>query len=245
MNASNSGTAGKVDPIGAILFDKDGTLFDFQATWGAWTAGFLRELGGPIGRTEALAEAIGYDMEAERHHPDSPVIAGTLDVWAELMLGALPGEYDHDTLKRRIADSTATARQVPAAPLPALLEGLKARGYRLGVATNDGIAPVSRHLSEAEVDHLFDFVAGYDSGYGSKPEPGMLLAFCEAVGVAPERTLMVGDSRHDLDAAAAAGMRRVAVLTGHATREELAPHAEAVLGTIGELPAWLEAQSAP
>ena len=55
---------------------------------------------------------------------------------------------------------------------------------------------------------------------------------------------MVGDSRHDLEAGRAAGMRPVAVLTGIARAADLAPHAEVVLPDIGALPAWLDAQSA-
>jgi phosphoglycolate phosphatase len=52
---------------------------------------------------------------------------------------------------------------------------------------------------------------------------------------------MVGDSLHDLDAGRAAGMRTVAVLTGIADRAALAPHADVVLGHIGELPDWIAA----
>ena len=53
---------------------------------------------------------------------------------------------------------------------------------------------------------------------------------------------MVGDSLHDLDAGRAAGMRTVAVLTGIAPRERLAPHADVVLDTIDGLPGWVSAQ---
>ena len=53
------------------------------------------------------------------------------------------------------------------------------------------------------------------------------------------RQAMVGDSRHDLDAGRAAGMRTIAVLTGIAKREDLAPHADVVLADIGAIPGWL------
>ncbi len=67
----------------------------------------------------------------------------------------------------------------------------------------------------------------------------MCLAFARALGLDPARVAMVGDSRHDLDAGRAAGMRVVAVLTGIAGREELEPHADVVLADIGALPGWL------
>ena len=55
---------------------------------------------------------------------------------------------------------------------------------------------------------------------------------------------MVGDSRHDLEAGRAAGMRTIAVLTGVAKRGDLAGHADVVLDDIGAIPAWLDAQTA-
>ncbi|MEY3961435.1 MAG: hypothetical protein RIR14_2089, partial [Pseudomonadota bacterium] len=84
------------------------------------------------------------------------------------------------------------------------------------------------------------FVAGCDSGWGGKPAPGQLLAFAGRVGVDPVRSVMVGDSLHDLEAGRAAGMRRVAVLTGIAEAAELAPHADVVLPDIGHLAGWID-----
>ncbi|MSU88304.1 HAD-IA family hydrolase [Rhodobacteraceae bacterium 2CG4] len=225
--------------ISAILFDKDGTLFDFGLTWGPWTARFIRELARDAAHADALAQAMRFDMRAERHLPDSPFVAGTVDDWMPVLLPLLP-EHGAESLLRHIGARAAGTPQVPAAPLPPLLQGLRDAGYRLGVATNDGFAPVSQHLAEAGVAHMFDFVAGYDSGHGPKPAPGMLLAFSRHTGVATDATLMVGDSLHDLTAARTAGMPAVAVLTGSAPAEVLAPHAEAVLPSIASLPDWLK-----
>lgn len=91
----------------------------------------------------------------------------------------------------------------------------------------------------AAVLQFFDFVAGYDSGYGAKPDPTMLLAFCNDSGIDASQTLMVGDSLFDLLAGCRAGMRTVGVLTGMAEAAELAPYADLVLADIGELPSVL------
>lgn len=227
--------------IQAVLFDKDGTLFDFGLTWGPWTASFIHGLARDTDHASALARAMRFDLDAQRHLSDSPFVAGTVEDWMPVLLPLLP-EHGKESLLDHITRCTGDAPQVPATPLPPLLEGLRKQGYRLGVATNDGFAPVSRHLADAGIAHLFDFVAGYDSGHGSKPAPGMLLAFSSSTGVAPDATVMVGDSLHDLDAARAAGMRAVAVLTGSAPADVLAPHAEAVLPSIAGLPMWLERQ---
>ena len=130
-------------------------------------------------------------------------------------------------------------RQVPAAALAPFLGGLRRSGLALGVATNDAEAPARAHLSDAGVADYFDFIAGYDSGHGAKPGAGPLLAFARAVGHPPGACAMVGDSLHDLHAARAAGMRAVGVLTGIASRAELAPMADVVLPSIADLPDWL------
>ena len=114
----------------------------------------------------------------------------------------------------------------------------------MGLATNDTEIPARAHLERAGVLDLFDFVAGCDSGYGGKPAPGQLLAFAAKLGLVPGRVIMVGDSVHDLDAGRAAGMHAVAVLTGIATKAELAPHADVVLDDISQLGAWIDQMQA-
>ena len=229
--------------IAAIAFDKDGTLFDFRQTWAGWTGAFIREIAAPFARVEVLAEAARFDLAENRHLPDSPFIAGTLEEYVAVIAGVLP-ELTADDIRGRLRASTAQVTQVPATPLLPLMEDLRAAGYPMGVVTNDGERLARGHLAQAGIDGHFSFVAGFDSGYGGKPAPGMLLACAEALGHPPERVLVVGDSRHDLDAAAAAGMPALAVLTGYASEDDLAPHALAVLPHVGHLPGWLEARNA-
>lgn len=222
-----------------LVFDKDGTLFDFQATWGAWCAGFVRDLapGDPHGQA-ALAAALAFDPRTERFLPHSPVIAGTTEVMVAATLRALP-RLDEPRLRRHILASTAAAPQVEAAPLRPLLDRLARAGFTLGVATNDAEAPARAHLDRAGVLDRFAFVAGYDSGHGAKPGPGMAQAFCRATGLAAEACALIGDSTHDLACGRAAGMTAVAVLTGPARAPDLAPFADVVLPDIAALPAWL------
>lgn len=225
--------------VGAILFDKDGTLFDFGATWNAWAKAFLMRLAnGDRARAVALGHVIGFDLDAGLFAPDSFVIAGTPDELVATLSPECPDLTDA-ALFALINEEAAAAPMAEAVPLAPLLERLSASGLRLGVATNDAEAPAYAHLDAAGVRHWFDFIAGSNSGYGAKPEPGQLLAFCSSVGVAPDRVLMVGDSTHDLMAGRAAGMRTVAVLTGLATAADLQPFADLVLPDIGHLPDWL------
>ena len=152
----------------------------------------------------------------------------------------LPQGTDHAALVARMNRLAAEAEPVPAADLIPLFTGFRARGMKVGLVTNDAEEAARSHLSHAGVLGYFDFVAGFDSGHGAKPEPGPLLAFCAAEGLNPARVAMVGDSRHDLISGRAAGMATVAVLTGIAGAGELAPHADVVLPDIGHLPGWLD-----
>ncbi len=234
--------------LAGILFDKDGTLFDFHATWGVWAQGLLEELaGGDMALARHLGASIGYRFADPAAGGKagflaaSPVIAGTPEVIAAALLPHLPG-VDAAALVALMNARATLAPQTPAVPLRPLLGGLRDRGLRLGLATNDAEAPARAHLAAAGVTDLFDFVAGYDSGHGAKPAPGQLLAFARAFGLAPASVLMVGDSTHDLVAGRRAGMRTLAVLTGLATAADLAPHADVVLADIGAIPDWLAGQ---
>jgi phosphoglycolate phosphatase len=225
--------------ITAIVFDKDGTLFDFAATWNAWASGLLARLsGGDRALAVELAGLIGFDLIARRFLPDSLVIAGTPDEIVAVLHPALPS-MSKNLLLETLNEEASNAPMAEAIPLAPFLDLLKRNGLRIGVATNDAYAPALAHLDAAGVTARFDFVAGSDSGFGAKPEPGQLLAFCEQVGVVPAQTLMVGDSTHDLIAGRAAGMRCAAVLTGMAPAGVLAPFADVVLPDIGHLPEWL------
>ena len=224
--------------IDGLLFDKDGTLFDFRVSWGRWAQTFLNRIARDAAHARRLGVAIGFDLESGTFAPDSPVIAATASDIAAALLPELPG-LTLAELTDRIDASAGQAPMSEAVPLRPLLSALRDRGLRLGVATNDSEAPARQHLANHGITDCFDFISGYDSGHGAKPGPGMCLAFARQTGLDPARVAMVGDSRHDLDAGRAAGMLTVAVLTGIAKREDLEPHADVVLADIGALPAWL------
>lgn len=223
----------------AILFDKDGTLFDFAASWSGWAEALLQDLSeGDLLQKQKLAQAIRFDLAAGRFLPSSPVIAGTLEETATLMRPLLPPARNAG-LVPYLFETAARAEMVPPVPLMPLLQSLRAQGLQLGVATNDGEAPARAHLTRAGILEQFSHVLGYDSGYTPKPAPDMLLGFSERAGLDPRRIIMVGDSTHDLIAGRAAGMMTVGVLTGLAPASVLAPHADLVLPDIGHLPGIL------
>ena len=226
--------------IDGVIFDKDGTLFDFRASWGAWAAQLVEVLASETGISAGeLGAAIGFDPAARRFDPDSIVIAGTPTEIAHDLAAALPG-FAAEGLEDRLNRMAEGAPMLPAVDLAAVLGALRARGLRIGLATNDNEEAARAHLAAHGITHLFDYIAGYDSGHGPKPGPGMCAAFARQQGLDPARVAMVGDSRHDLEAGRRAGMRAVAVLTGIAGADELAPHADVVLPDIGHLGGWID-----
>lgn len=220
-----------------ILFDKDGTLFDFEATFAPACAAVALELaGGDAALANRLCEAVGFDMARQRFLPSSIVIAGTAgDIGRSIAgtLGLPAGEelarridalFEKHTTDYRLFDDTL-----------AMLERFVAAGLPVGMATNDAEANGRTHARIAGIDSHFRFFAGYDSGHGPKPGPGMILAFAAAIGASPAEIVMVGDSLHDLHAAKAAGAIAVGVTTGLAPRAMLEPHADYVVDSLQAL----------
>jgi phosphoglycolate phosphatase len=167
--------------ISGLLFDKDGTLFDFQASWGVWARTVLDELAGAISARGSPGHGDALRPVRARFHPDSAVIAGTGDEVAALLAPASAGLAGRGGCAGNwLGDRAAEAPMVEAVPLRRFSPGsdrrVSAWAWRR-MTTNPSRARIS-----AAKAALFDFVAGADSGHGAKPEPGMLLAFAAHSG---------------------------------------------------------------
>ena len=221
--------------IRGLLFDKDGTLFDFEKTWNSWTSRILTEVSKQSDVSiSALADAIDFDLKTGKLLPQSIVIAGThRQVTAALHTKLSNWDFEH--LESYLLDYVIETRQYEVVPLQKYFRKLKSEGLLLGVMTNDAERGAQAHLAAAGILDLLDFVAGSDTGFGCKPAPEPLLAFAKITGLKPDEIAMVGDSLHDLQAAQAAGMMKIAVLTGVATEDELKKHADLVLPSIAYL----------
>jgi phosphoglycolate phosphatase len=232
--------------IRGILFDKDGTLIDFDATWAAVARRMAMEAaGGDALRADYLLDLSGLDLAAGRFRADSVFAAGTnaevVALWhPDTTQDELPGLVAHyDAITAREGASCAVA--IPG--MREALSALHAAGYRLGVATNDSTAGAVRTLAALGVSDLFDVAYGYDSVERPKPAPDVVHAFAVRANLALAEIAFVGDNRHDLEAgrAAHAGLV-VGVLSGTGTRDTLAPLADVVLDSVADLPAYLQKQ---
>lgn len=229
--------------IKGILFDKDGTLVDFNATWfGVADFMAMEAAKGDRRRADELLDAGGFDFAAKRFRPDSVFAAGTNRDVVELWYPQLAGE-DLANALRDFNVKTAAQGAAMAVALPGLAEALAslhAKPYRLGVATNDSTAGCEQTLLALGIAQLFDAAYGYDAVANPKPAPDTVVAFCDLTGLKPAEIAMVGDNRHDLEMARAGGCGlAIAVLSGTGTRESLTPLADVVLDSVAELPAFL------
>ena len=222
-----------------LLFDKDGTLVDFDRTWGPAAFEVMREMAaGDTATLSELATVNHFVVEEKRFLRSSPLVAGSSASYGHLWaaaLGRADGPELHAEMDQRFK-AWGLAMLSPIGDPLAVLQTLAAQGYRLGVATNDAEASALLQADKLGLMPHLDFVAGYDSGHGGKPEPGMVLAFARTIGAEPAEVALVGDSTHDLHAARAAGAVAIAVLSGPAPRDELEPSADHVVASIAGLP---------
>jgi phosphoglycolate phosphatase len=225
--------------VRGILFDKDGTLIDFRATWLAAYRGAAAELASQAGLPPHFADELlgrlGYDAASDSFAETSPLLWATNDAvaarWAAMP--ELDGVADAPGVAHRHFDDGERYPPVAVGDLAGLLGRLRARGLRLGVATMDTTAKAHGTLAKLGLAGQLDFVTGYDGGFGEKPEPGMVHGFCAAVDLPPDAVMVVGDTAADLLMARAAGAAMaVAVLTGATPRHVLDRHADHVIEAV-------------
>ena len=224
-----------------MLFDKDGTIVDFQRTWGPAVHDVMQRMaGGRRAIYERLASVSGFVRGELRFLPDSLLVAQPIGVWGPLWAGVLGSEANPaflTDLDRRLREATTTHLK-PIGDPSKLLASLAHRGYQLGVFSNDAEIAVRAHMHKLGIEQMFRFIAGYDSGFGAKPDPGPVIAFAKAVGVALWRIAVVGDTPLDLAAARAAGAVAVGVMTGPVSAATLSPDADVILASAEDIPTW-------
>jgi phosphoglycolate phosphatase len=230
--------------IKGILFDKDGTLIEFDGFFGLTYSKIMQS---HFGHSEEEALALlmqtGFEPETGTCRGGSPMASEPLGQIVRLWWPNLP---DAETRARaRVInenfDREALQKPKPLADLNLVFAELRMAGYLLGVATNDVEAAAFAHMTEIGVVDHFDMLIGADSVKAPKPHGNMIKLFCQETGLEPHEIAMVGDNAHDINEARAGGAGlAVGVLTGNSNADDLKPLADHVIDSVMQLPALLK-----
>ena len=180
-----------------------------------------------------------FDLEQRRFHRDASLLAESNEKWLARLAPHVTGGSDPD-FGNRVEHAMAGLVAASVAPIDgaaALLDKLAATTTHVAMATNDSERSAASQVDQLGWSHLITTVVGYDSGFGPKPEPGMILALTERFAVAATETLMVGDTWADAEAAAAAGVPFCLLDPDGTVRRQLRP--DYVVKSLDELEALL------
>ncbi|MBL0090347.1 MAG: HAD-IA family hydrolase [Ideonella sp.] len=211
-----------------IVFDWDGTLFDSTALIVRCIQSACADLGLAVPSDERAGYVIGLGLHDALQH-------------------AVPGlpEARYPELGRRYRHHYF-ARQHELVLFPGtldMLHALKARNHWLGVATGKSRRGLDEALQSVQLQGIFDGTRTADETAG-KPNPLMLQQLMREFGAAPERTLMIGDTTHDLQLAANANTAGVAVSFGAHDAESFGALGPLLVAhSTAELHEWLVANA--
>ncbi len=207
-----------------IVFDWDGTLYDSTGLIVQCIQAACRDIHAPVPDDAQAAYVIGLGLHDALRHA---------------VPGLAPDAYPHLVARYR---HHYFAQQDALVLFPGVLDmlaELKARSHRLAVATGKARRGLDLALANAQLQGVFDATRTADETAG-KPHPLMLQQLMDELDTAPERTLMIGDTTHDLLLARNAGTPRVAVSYGAHDPAAFAEHEPLfVAHTPAELRGWL------
>lgn len=199
----------RLDDLGAMLFDFEGTLVDFQwklseaieeALGMLWNIGFAksrilsRRYSTLMTEAQEAADEIGLSPELVREK-----------------IGSVYDRYDED----------AMTRWAVRPGVKDFLNTIKAKGIRTALVSNVGGRTIAKALSKLDLADCFDVVLSRNDVMNLKPHPEGLNRAIEKLGIGKDRIILLGDSLDDVKAARNAGIRIMIITDGENAREEL------------------------
>ena len=189
-----------------VVFDWDGTLMDSTAIIVASLQAACADVGLPVPSDERSHHIIGL---------------GLYDAMAHVLPGVSTTVYPQVVERYGHHFRTREPQSPMFAGAEQLLRDMHDAGHRLAIATGKSRRGLDRALEKTGLAPLFHATrCGEESA--TKPAPGMLLDLMAMLGTIPERTVMIGDTTHDLQMAANAGVAGVAAAYGAHPRDQLA-----------------------
>ena len=227
----------------AIIFDKDGTLIDFDAMWGDWTLQLADRLQATVKPDirQALCESYGYDIARRKILPDGKLTCTPMWRLRELLVDVLESLGISTTEALRavekawyVPDPVTLAK--PFTDTHKLFTNIHKLGIKIAIATTDNRAPTEAMLEAFGVTNLVTTMVCADDGIRAKPAPDMVTTICTRMNVDPGRVIIVGDTVADLQMARSAGAGYViGVLSGVGSLTNLTPLADILIDTVNTL----------
>ena len=225
MSGSVVGSASTPARYGLLIFDWDGTLLDSIGAIVGCTQAALAELDLPPVDDRAIRAVIGLGLRETVE-----TICPGCD---EKTFWAIVGAY------RRLWLGGWDQRPALFDGVEELLTDLSGRGHVLAVATAKGRQGLDNDLGRTGLNGLFETTRTVDES-PSKPNPGMILDILDETGFGAADGLLIGDTLHDLQMAANAGVDSIGVSSGSVDRETLLGSAALdCLPSVLGLPRWL------
>jgi phosphoglycolate phosphatase-like HAD superfamily hydrolase len=227
----------------AIIFDKDGTLIDFDSMWGSWTLHLADRLQAAIGVDirQDLCDCYGYDIARRKIVPDGSLTCTPMWRLHELMVEVVTSfgipsiEASCAVAKAwHVPDPVTLAK--PFTDIRKLFLNIHQLGIKIAIATTDDRQPTQAMLGAFGVKDLVATMVCADDGVKAKPAPDMVTTICQRINVDPCHVLVIGDTVADLQMARSAGVGYViGVLSGVGSLANLTPLADLLIDTIDTL----------
>lgn len=232
----------------AIIFDKDGTLIDFDAMWGGWVIYLAEQLRLVTGLSvrQALCLAMGYDEAQNKVLAEGKLAASPMGLLYHLTIQVL------QSLGLTAKEAERAVEQAWSVPDPvtlakpftdtrALFSRFHAMGIKIAIATSDDRAPTQATIEAIHVEEFVSTIVCADDGIEAKPAPDMVLAICERLHISPNQVILVADTIADLRMGRAAGVGLVVgTLSGVSSAHDLTPFADVLIDSIDELHAYAQ-----
>jgi phosphoglycolate phosphatase len=207
-----------------LVFDWDGTLMDSTGLIVSSIQSACRDLALPVPDDARARYIIGLGLQDAMEH---------------LLPGLAAADYPKVSERYRYHFLTRDHEAPLFEGVPGMLAELKQEGYRLAVATGKSRAGLNRAWKHTGLLDMFHTSRCADESV-PKPHPAMLHELIEETGVEAAQMLMIGDTTHDLQMAANAGVEAVAVTYGAHDVEELKGHAPlACVDSVSDLLRWI------
>lgn len=237
----------RIKKCDAFLFDKDGTLIDFNYLWLKWSfaaAGYISRKVDSLTESDVLFQW-GINAKDKLIDSEGPMAVGSLN---DIIISVAGLIYQHNKLwpeARQIAVEavdhswkTVSKERFTRAikGVPEMIHFLKENGKKLAVVTTDETESAVQDIKLIGLEGFFDVIMGCDKVERCKPFPDLVIEVCSQMNVSPQNTVVIGDTRADMLMGRKAGVSFcVGVSSGLGSAEKLRKDADMVLTSAPEL----------